>query len=100
MQFLVMGYDGTDEDAPARRMAVREAHLAGFKQKAEQGNFLYGSAILDDDGQMVGSLIICDFPSREALHEQWLDNEPYILGEVWKRIEIHRAQVPAFLTQK
>ncbi len=100
MQFLVLGYDGTDEEAPARRQAVREAPLKGFKEKAAQGIFLYGSAILDDDGKMIGSMIVCDFPSKEAMHEQWLINEPYILGEVWKRIEIHRAQVPAFLNQK
>ena len=29
MQFLVIGYDGTDDKAPERRLAVREAHLAG-----------------------------------------------------------------------
>ncbi len=100
MQFLLLGYDGTDEGAPARRRAVREAHLKGFMDRAQQGIFLYGSAILDDDGKMIGSMIVCDFPSKEAMHEQWLINEPYILGEVWKRIEIHRAQVPAFLNQK
>ncbi len=100
MQFLVLGYDGTDEGALARRLAVREPHLKGFKEKVEQGIFIYGSAILDDEGKMIGSMIICDFPSREAMHEQWLINEPYVLGEVWKRMEIHRTQVPAFLTQK
>ncbi len=100
MQFLVLGYDGKDEGAMARRLAVREAHLKGFRDKLGQGNFLYGSAILDDDGKMIGSLIICDFPSKEALEEQWLKEEPYVVGGVWKRIEITRAQVPPFLTQK
>ncbi len=100
MQFIVLGYDGADEGAPARRMAAREAHLKGLVEKIEQGIFLYGAAILDEDGKMIGSLIICDFPSRDALKEQWLKNEPYVVGEVWKRIEIVRAQVPPFLTQK
>ena len=27
MQFLILGYDGKDENALNRRMAVREAHL-------------------------------------------------------------------------
>ncbi len=97
MQFLVLGYDGTDEGALARRLAVRDVHLKGVRERIEQGIFLYGATILDDDGQMIGSMIICDFPSREALDEQWLRNDPYMIGDVWKRIEITRAQVPPFL---
>ncbi len=100
MQFLVIGYDGDDEEAMSRRMAAREAHLQGFRDKVEQGIFLYGSAILDDDGKMIGSMIVCDFPSREALDEQWLRSEPYAVGDVWRRIQIQRAQVPTFLIKK
>ncbi len=100
MQFLLLGYDGTDEGAPARRLAVRDVHLKGVKEKLEQGIFLYGSTLLDDDGEMIGSMIICDYPSREAIQEQWLQNEPYVVGEVWKRIEIIRTQVPPFLVHK
>ena len=29
MQFLVLGYDGSDDKAVERRMAVREDHLTG-----------------------------------------------------------------------
>lgn len=100
MQFLVLGYDAGDEQAPERRLAAREAHLAHFKAAVEQGAFLYGSAILDDAGKMVGSLIICEFPSRQELQERWLDHEPYILGNVWQRVEVHRAQVPPFLIER
>ncbi len=100
MQFIVLGYDGGDEGALARRMAAREAHLKQFRERVEQGIFLFGSAILNEDGKMIGSLIVCDFPSRDALEEQWLKNEPYLTGEVWKRIEVTRAQVPAFLIEK
>ncbi len=100
MQFMVLGYDGTDEAAPARRMAAREAHLKQFREKVAQGIFIYGSAILSDDGKMIGSMILCEFPSREALEEQWLKSEPYVVGEVWKRIEVRRAQVPQFLAEK
>ncbi|HWT82587.1 MAG TPA: YciI family protein, partial [Candidatus Methylomirabilis sp.] len=92
MQFLVLGYDGGDEGALARRLAVRDAHLKGFRERIEQGTFLYGAAMLGDDGRMIGSMIVCDFPSREALDEQWLRNEPYVNGDVWKRIEVVPAQ--------
>jgi len=97
MQFLVIGRDGTDENAPDRRMAVREDHLALAVKMLECGRWLYAAAILNESGQMTGSVIICDFPSREALQKEWLDREPYITGNVWQTVEISRARVPAFL---
>jgi uncharacterized protein YciI len=97
MQFIVFGYDGSDEGASARRMAAREEHLKQLRKRIEQGIFLYASAILDDDGKMIGSMIVCDFPSRGALEDEWLKREPYVMGDVWQRIEVRRAQVPAFL---
>lgn len=100
MQFLVTGYDGTDERALERRLAVREAHLKSFRERCEQGTFLFGSAILSDEGKMIGSLIVCEFPSRQDLEDQWLKSEPYVTGDVWRRIEISRAKVPEFLLQK
>jgi uncharacterized protein len=100
MQFIVLGYDGTDEHALERRLAVREAHLKLANENFDKGRWLYASAILDDGGKMIGSLIICDYASREDLHGQWLDNEPYIKGDVWRSVEIKRAQVPAFCLKK
>ena len=96
MQFLVTAYDGTDPDAPARRQAVREAHLVGARKLAEEGRFLVGGAILDDAGQMIGSCVIADFPSRAALDE-WLQSDPYVTGGVWQKIEVKpfRAAVSA-----
>jgi uncharacterized protein len=100
MQFIVLGYDGTDEGALDRRMVVREEHLKQFREKVEQGTFLFGSALLDDDGKMVGSLIVCEFPSREALEQEWLASEPYKAGNVWQKIEIIKTMVPPFLVEK
>lgn len=100
MQFIVFGYDGADEGALARRMAVREAHLKLFREMHAKGVFLFGSALLAEDGKMVGSMIVCDFASRTELEENWLNTEPYIQGNVWQKIEVHRAQVPPFLVEK
>jgi uncharacterized protein YciI len=100
MQFLVIGYDGKDDHALERRLAVREAHLEMAKENFDKGAWLFAAAILDDGGKMAGSVIICDYPDREALHSQWLDDEPYVKGNVWKSIEIKRAQVPAFSLKK
>lgn len=94
MQFLVIAYDGTDEGAMARRAAARDAHLKAFRERYEKGVFLYGAAILSDEGRMIGSMIVCEFASREELDEQWLRHEPYVVGGVWKTIDVRRAQVP------
>ncbi len=96
MQFIVIGRDGTDENALDRRMAAREAHLETAKNMHESGRWLYAAAILNDEGKMAGSMIVCDFESEEALREQWLDNEAYVKGNVWESIEIKRAAVAPF----
>lgn len=42
---------------------------------------------------MIGSVLIVDFPTREAL-DGWLKVEPYVVGDVWKQIEITPCKVP------
>ncbi len=88
MQFLLIAYDGTDPGAPDRRMKVRPEHLEKISVLKKSGEFLLGGAILDDKGRMIGSMIVYEFPDREAL-EQRLKEEPYITGNVWQKIEIH-----------
>ena len=89
MQFLVLGYDGCDDKALERRMAVREDHLAGSQRMYAAGRWQDSGALLDDAGTMIGSFIVCDYASREELESDWLNHEPYVIGEVWKKIEIH-----------
>ena len=87
MEFLVMAYDGKDPDAKARRVRARQAHLDGVRGMKEVGTFINGGAILDDNGEMVGSTLYMDFPSRTAL-DQWLASDPYVTGGVWVDIEV------------
>lgn len=100
MQFVVVAYDGRDEAALDRRMAVREAHLNLAKEMLESGKWLYACGILDDDERLVGSMIVCEFASRDELEQQWLNKEPYVTGNVWQTTQIHRALVPAILTNR
>ncbi len=100
MQFIVTGYDGTDENALERRLAAREDHLAIAGKMHEEGKWLYAAALLTDDGVMCGSVIICEFPSREDLEKEWLNQEPYIKGNVWEKVEVKRAQVAPFCAPK
>ena len=96
MQFIVIGYDGTDDKALHRRMAARQAHLDMAGRFYEQGRWLYAAAILNDQGAMAGSMIVCDFPDRETLETEWLSREPYVLGKVWQTVEVKGAQVAPF----
>lgn len=96
MQFIVTGYDGKDKNALERRMAVREEHLQMASEMSSRGKWLYAAAILDDDGKMCGSMIVCEFDSVESLQSEWLDKEPYVLGKVWETIEIKQAKVAPF----
>ena len=100
MQFIVTGYDGNDDKALERRLAAREAHLATADKMHQEGKWLYAAALLTDDGVMCGSVIICEFPSLEALKNEWLNQEAYIKGNVWEKVEIKRAQVAPFCAPK
>ncbi|QUH24536.1 YciI family protein [Serpentinicella alkaliphila] len=97
MQFMITGYDGTDENALDRRLAVREEHLKLAKEMFQQKKCLYGGAILDENEKMIGSCVIVDFESRAALDE-YLKVEPYVIGNVWQKIEVKPYKVaPLFM---
>lgn len=92
MQFLVIGKDGKDKKAEDRRMAVRSAHLKLGDKMEKAGSRWYGCAILNDKGKMIGSMAVMDFRSKKDLDE-WLKSEPYVVGGVWKTIEVHKCDV-------
>lgn len=92
MQFVVTALDYTDADALQRRLANREAHLAGARQLIATKRFLSGGAILDADGRMIGSTLHLDFPDQASL-EQYLQQDPYVSGKVWEKIEIRPAKL-------
>jgi uncharacterized protein YciI len=94
MQFIVIAYDSVAEGTSERRMAVREVHLKQARELYDRGKWLYAAGILSEDGKAIGSMIICDFPTREQLQKEWLDN---IKAKVWEKITINRAQVAPFL---
>jgi uncharacterized protein len=87
MQFLLIAYDGTDPRAFERRMKVRPEHLEKIAILKKREEFLLGGAILDDKGQMIGSMIVYEFPDRAALDRR-LKEEPYVIHGVWEKIEI------------
>lgn len=96
MQFLVIGRDGSDEGAMARRLAVRDNHLALSQQMKNTGELLFASALLDDKERMVGSAMFMEFEDRAAL-DAWLEVEPYVTGDVWRTVEVSLCKVPGFI---
>ena len=91
-QYLIIANDGKDDEALDRRKEVRPLHLAGAKKLKEKNNFVIGGAMLDDDGNMRGSIMIVQFETQDDF-QNWYDNEPYITQGVWKTIEVKPSRV-------
>lgn len=86
-QYVIIAQDGNDEAALERRQTVRPVHLAGAKKLKDNNNFVLGGAMLDEEGNMRGSVMIVQFETTEEF-QHWYNNEPYITGGVWKNIEV------------
>jgi uncharacterized protein YciI len=86
-QYIMYAWDGTDEQALERRMNNRPAHFENARKLKAQGNFIFGGAMLDNEGKMIGSTMIMQFETKDEL-QQWLDTEPYITGRVWEKMDL------------
>jgi uncharacterized protein YciI len=96
MQFIIIAHDYTDEQALERRLHVREDHLARCNHLKDNGHLLFAAAKLNDEGKMIGSMLVVDFPNRLEV-EQWVATDPYVIGDVWEKIDITPCQVsPSF----
>ena len=71
MRFALMTKD--KPGALQTRMDNREAHLAYI---TETGVVEMAGPVLDDDGQMCGSLIVLEVADLAAA-QAWADNDPY-----------------------
>ena len=81
-----------------RRMSSRQAHIDYSNKLKENGNMIFGVAILNEDEKMIGSAVVYDFPSRRELNI-CLKKEPYILNNVWQKIDIKPCKVgPSFVS--
>jgi uncharacterized protein YciI len=93
-QYLITGYDYTDEGALQRRMNVRPHHLDGAKALKASGNYVLGGAVLNDEGNMIGSVMILQFETEEEF-DAWKQNEPYITQKVWESVDVKPYKVAA-----
>ncbi len=96
MHFLVVAHDFRDPEALDRRLRHRPAHIEGVKRMKAEGTFVDGGAMLDDEGRMIGSMVLVDFPSRAEV-DAWLAADPYVTGQVWEHVTVRpfrRVQLP------
>ena len=92
MQYIVTAYDGNDEKALERRLNAREEHLKSVERSFKAGEHLYGAAILDEMGNMIGSMMVVEYSNLDNLND-WLKVEPYVLGNVWQKIDVKPCKV-------
>jgi len=87
MEFLLIAYDGTDDTALNRRMEAREQHLAYARKLYQEGTLIKGGAFINKEGQMIGSTIMYQAESVEAL-QKIVDKDPYMTNGVWVDVKI------------
>jgi len=73
-----------------RRMATREAHLAYVGEHISMVKV--AGPLLDDDGQMAGSMFILEAPDKAAV-EAFSAADPYRLANVFERVEVRSWKV-------
>jgi uncharacterized protein YciI len=88
MQFLIRAYDGAGK--LEKRMEVRPLHLEGMARLSD--HIVCAGGLLDEEGKMKGSALVMDFPGREEL-DAYLAQEPYVVADVWERIEVEPLNV-------
>ncbi|MFF3359100.1 YciI family protein [Streptomyces sp. NPDC002917] len=94
---MLIAYDGTDDGALDRRLAVREQHIALGDKLIAEGHMHFGTAILDSDDKMIGSMLVLEYSTRAEL-DAWLAIEPYAVSDVWQTIEVKPVRVgPSFV---
>jgi uncharacterized protein len=76
--------------ALAKRLEIRPQHKAYLAAKAEQ--IAFAGPLLAYDGQaMIGSLLVIDFPSREAA-QAWIAEEPFTRAGVYACTSLYAFQ--------
>ena len=86
-QYLVTAYDHTTEGAIQHRMDVRPHHLDWARELKANGNYILGGAILNEEEDMIGTVMILQFENEEEL-QAWQQGEPYITQKVWESVDI------------
>jgi hypothetical protein len=74
-------------DSAALRTSMRPIHKAYLAAVADRIAFA-GPFVHDDGSTMLGSLLVIDFPSRDAAHA-WLADEPFTKAGLYGSVSVH-----------
>ena len=88
MKFVIRAIDG--EGKLEKRMEVRPRHFEGMDRMKE--HLVCAGGLLDEDGNLKGSLLVMDFQNREELDE-YLAHEVYVVEHVWEQITVDQMNV-------
>ncbi len=94
MKFVIRAIDG--EGKLEKRMEVRPLHFEGMDRMKE--HLVCAGGLLDDAGNLKGSVLVMDFQNRQELDE-YLAHEIYVVEHVWEQISIDQMNV-AYLDGK
>lgn len=94
MKFVIRAIDG--ERKLEKRMEVRSRHFEGMDRMKE--HLVCAGGLLDEEGNLKGSVLVMDFQSRQELDE-YLAHEIYVLEHVWEKITVDKMNV-AYLDGK
>ena len=87
--FVIQSLD--HDDVLDKRMAARPQHLARLEALASEGRLIVAGPMPKNPEDLsqgfLGSTIIVDFDSREAL-DAWVAAEPYLSAGVYKSVDI------------
>ena len=82
---MLIAFIGRDHPGALQtRLDNRDAHVAYLKAS---GVVTQAGPLLDDDGQMCGSLVVLDVADMAAA-EGWVANDPYYKADLFETIEL------------
>lgn len=87
MLFLIIALDKPGSEN--RRAELRAPHLEFIAPR--QHVMVFGGPILDDAGIMRGSIMIMDFPDRDAL-DAHMAEDPYFTGDLYEAVFIRQTR--------
>ncbi len=85
MTYVIHAYDYPN--SLDKRMAARSAHLDYARKLKASGQFILGGALLDEAGQMIGSMLMLTLDTDDQLQE-YLRTDPYIVQGVWEKVDV------------
>lgn len=87
MGHVVLGWDGEDAEAPARRARARPAHLEVIARWAGAGRLSLGVPLFREDGTIAGSLMVLGGEDEVGVKE-YLAEEPFARQGVWLSYQV------------